>query len=219
MTKTKKQAPIWVLAVYSICLYGVWTVYHFFILPHIIRIPNELSSALTNDAVCKNLIWTLPAFLLIRKYSDVLAVKKDEFFTWKKEYAKYLLIFPAFAAYILAGIYLHGGSPAFSITISEIVTVIFVGLTEELVFRGWLLNATADRNENAAIAVNAVMFLMIHFPRWIKECVFVTNMTQLGFISIIVLSVLFSVLFLRTKNILLPISLHMFWDFLIFYLY
>lgn len=215
----KTPVPLSALGIYCACFYAAWTVYHFFILRHIELLPTDIVSAVVHDGICKNLIWTLPALLLIRKYSDSLAVELREMFRFKKEDAKYLLLIPVFAAYILFGIFVHGGRPAMTITISQIVTVIFVGLTEELVFRGWLLGATAVRGENAAIAINAVMFLLIHFPRWIREGVFVTNMVQLGFVSIIVLSVVFSMVYLKTKNILLPIVLHMFWDFAVFYLY
>ncbi len=218
--KKSKFVPIWVLAVYSVLLYGAWTCYHFFVLPDLENAGfGELATALLNEGLCKGLIWAVPAALLMRKYSDTLEVSIKELFTWKKEYAKYLLIFPIFAVYILLGLFAHKTAPDFSVTVKEIVTVVFVGVTEELVFRGWLLNATSQRSEYGAIAVNAVMFLAIHFPRWISEGVFVTNMAQLGFVSIIALSVVFSLVFLRTKNIILPITLHMFWDFLIFLLY
>ena len=223
--------PLAVLVVYSVLLYAAWTVYHFFILEHIENIPNDLLSSLLNDAVCKNLIWTLPAALLIHKYSKELEISPKEMFKWEKGYVKYLLIFPAFAAYIIFGMLVRRQPIELSIGIKDIVTVLFVGVTEELVFRAWLLNATAvyaapPKNKDdtpwqqyAVIGINAVMFLAIHFPRWINEGVFFTNIASLGFMSILILSVIFSLLLLKTKNILLPITLHMFWDLLIFLLY
>ena len=223
--------PLAVLVVYSVLLYAAWTVYHFFILEYIENIPNDLLSSLLNDAVCKNLIWTLPEALLIHKYSKELEISPKEMFKWEKGYEKYLLIFPAFAAYIIFGMLVRRQPIELSIGIKDIVTVLFVGVTEELVFRAWLLNATAvyaapPKNKDdtpwqqyAVIGINAVMFLAIHFPRWINEGVFFTNIASLGFMSILILSVIFSLLLLKTKNILLPITLHMFWDLLIFLLY
>lgn len=229
--KAEKRVPIPVLALYSALLYGVWGVYHFYILKHIVAIPNELIAALLNDGVCKNLVWTLPALLLIRKYSDSLKIGASEMLTWKKEYLPYLAIFPAFAAYIVLNMVLHKMPIEFSMTITDAVTVLFVGVTEELVFRGWLLNATMaytkePENDDAtpwsqygAVALNAVMFLVIHFPRWLSEGAFAANFTSLGFVSIVLLSVIFSLVFLKTRNIVLPITLHMFWDLLIFMMY
>ncbi len=226
--KSAQRVPISVIAIYSLLLYAVWAVYHFFIYDQIDKIPNEIVSSLLNDGVCKNLVWTLPAFLLISKYSDSLKVKLPEFLTWKKEYWKYLLIFPAFVIYIIVVQLVQKQPMSFSLTPSEIIIVIFVGITEEAVFRGWLLNSTMNyakdpENEEdipwgqyGVIAINAAMFLAIHFPKWICDGVFVTNFANLGFISIIFLSVIFSLVFLKTKNIALTAALHMFWDLLIF---
>ena len=60
---------------------------------------------------------------------------------------------------------------------------------------------------------------MIHFPKWIMDGTFFSNFAHFGFISILLLSVLFSVIFVKTKSLLLPIGLHMFWDFLMMMVY
>ena len=44
--------------------------------------------------------------------------------------------------------------------------------------------------------------------------IFVSSFTHFGFIIILLLSVIFSTEFLRSKNILVPIALHMYWDLL-----
>lgn len=100
------------------------------------------------------------------------------------------------------------------------IVVLFVGLTEELVFRGWLLNLTySESHKEIAIGINAILFLMIHFPKWMMDGTFFSNFAHFGFISILLLSVLFSVIFVKTKSLLLPIGLHMFWDFLMMMVY
>lgn len=219
--KKSNYVPIKVLSVYSVIFYALWTVFHFFIDPILQTLPSDALCAFLGEGVIKNLIWTLPAVILIHKYKGRLFAELKEMFKWNKECSKYLLVFPAFLAYIILGIVLHGGklTVSSSFGLDSIITVLFVGVTEELVFRGWLLNSTVSRNENAAIGVNAVMFLAIHFPRWISEGVFITNFASLGFISIAALSIIFSLIFVKTKNIVLPITLHMFWDLLIFMLY
>lgn len=220
--KKSAQVPISVLVIYSVILYAMWTVFHFFIDPWITAsFPDKAVSNLIGEGIVKNLIWTLPAILLVSKYKNEVSVKLRDMLKWNSECKKYLLLFPAFAAYIILGIVIHGGKLAVNsdFGIANIITVVFVGVTEESVFRGWLLNATLKRNENAAIAINALMFLVIHFPIWICEGVFFTNFANFGFISIIALSIIFSLIFVKTKNIMLPITLHMFWDLLIFMLY
>lgn len=223
MSENKKNnyVPIPTLIIYSIIFYSLWAAFHFFIDPVLQQLPSKALSEFIGEGIIKNLIWTLPAILLIRKYNDKISISLKEMLKWKKENNKYLLIFPGFLAYIIFGIVIHGGKLAISneFGIDKIITVLFVGITEEFVFRGWLLNATLKRNENAAIAVNAVMFLIIHFPIWIVTGVFVHNFVNMGFVSIVALSVVFSLVFIKTKNIILPVTLHMFWDLIIFLLY
>lgn len=221
MSKKKQNSnfvPISTLCIYSICFYPMWAVYHFLIEPLLMKIPNEALYTFIGDGIIKSLIWVLPAVILINKYKDKLSLNLKEMFSFTKESAKYLWIFPAFLAYILVSVLVHGGTINIndSFGLDDIIVVLFVGITEEIVFRGWLLNATMKRNEDVAIAVNALMFLVIHFPIWICTGTFITNFTSLGFISLIALSVVFSLVFVKTKSLILPITLHMFWDLLMF---
>ena len=91
--------------------------------------------------------------------------------------------------------------------------LLFVGITEEAVFRGWMLNATAKKtNDMFALGLNALMFLAIHFPKWIDEGIFIQAFTGFGFLSVIIFSVVTGVIFLKTKNLVLPVLLHMWYD-------
>ena len=105
-------------------------------------------------------------------------------------------------------------NPAFSLKTH--LWLLIVGLTEEAGFRGWLLNATVKNEKDyKMIVLNAVMFLCIHFPGWIQKGTFVSAFTGFGFISILVFSVLISICFLKQKNIVLPIFIHMLYDFIL----
>ncbi|MCQ2407708.1 MAG: CPBP family intramembrane metalloprotease [Oscillospiraceae bacterium] len=127
------------------------------------------------------------------------------------------LLFAAISGGSLIRGILHGTlhiNPDFSLASHQWLLV--VGITEEMVFRGWLLNATAkDEKDWKPVAVNAVMFLCIHFPGWIQKGMFVSAITGFGFVSILIFSVLVSVCFLKHKNLLLPVFLHMLYDFMI----
>ena len=101
--------------------------------------------------------------------------------------------------------------------IDKIVIVLFVGLTEEMVFRGWLLNATIHENRKwFYIIINAAMFLVIHFPIWIYSGNFISYFTSLQFIEVMALSVIFSITFIKSRSILVPVTLHMYFDLLVF---
>lgn len=169
----------------------------------------------------KNLVWTLPAILLIRGFESEVYITLKEMFTTKVVWIKYMPIYIVFTIYVLAGSILHHGKPEITpnFGIDKIIIVLCVGLTEEMVFRGWLLNVTIHENKRRLyVIVNAIMFLAIHFPKWISSGTFLSSFTSLQFLEIAALSIVFSLTFLRSKNILVPISLHMYYDLLVFML-
>lgn len=217
-----------VLIIYYICLLIVWGGYTLLLKPVICNALGEETfiSSFLRSGIIKNIVWTLPAALLITKFKGNCMVSlKDMFTKISPEWKNFLFIFPCFIVFVIISSFrTHGGlQVSESFGIDDIITVLFVGLTEELVFRGWLLNAAIKEDflpnqQYIAIAINAVLFLCIHFPIWISNGEFVSNFMNLGFITIPVLSAVFSFAFIKTKNILLPITLHMFWDLLVFML-
>lgn len=214
----KASVSIMTLAVYSILFFLAWALYELLLSNYIALIPNEALSAFVGEGVIKSIVWALPAAILIFKNRERVSVSLREMFSVNKECINYLWIFAAFAVYILLEKVVHGGKIVFNedFGFSEIITVLFVGITEELVFRGWLLNSTVERGQNAAIAVNSLMFLCIHFPRWFCNGVLAANFANLGFICIMALSIVFGYVFVKTRSIIMPIALHMFWDLLLF---
>ena len=216
--QTKKRVPIAVLVIYCVLFYGAWAVFELLIKDHLAG-GNPVVMQLLRSALIKNLVWTLPAMLLVHKYADCVFIRLKEMFTNKIPWLKLLCGLGIMTVYLLISAYRTHGKIALlpSFGLDTVIIVLFVGITEEMVFRGWLLNATA-KNENdwLAVGVNAAMFLCIHFPRWIHDGEFVRNMASFGFVTIILLSVLFSYIFLRTKNLLVPVLVHMVWDLLAF---
>ena len=148
-------------------------------------------------------------------------VKKENIFGLKIPWLKLLPVIAVFSVFILINSYRTNGKIAIneSFGVHSIIIVLFVGVTEETVFRGWLLNSTyTEKNQYLSIGINAVMFLLIHFPIWSVKGVLLANIVSGGFIQIILLSVIFSYSFIKTKNLLVPIILHMYWDLLAFML-
>lgn len=224
--KSINKKIIILLAVYYIALYAVWGSYTLLLKPLICDVFGEETfiSSFLRSGILKNLVWTLPAAILIVKYRENCLVSlKDMFTKISPDWKGYLVLFPFFLIFVLVSAFRNHGEIAIadSFGIDEIITVLFVGITEELVFRGWLLNASVKENSSnkqlyTAMGINAVLFLCIHFPIWISKGTFISSFAGLGFISILVLSVIFSITFVRTKNIILPIALHMFWDLAVF---
>lgn len=211
------------LMTYTVIFYGTWTAWEIYFKPCLDTIiENEYAAQFIKSGVIKNLIWTFPAILIIKYFETDLYVGLREMFTAKVKWFKYLLIFLCFTVYLLAGVLIQNGKISVSGTFrySSLIVVLFVGITEELVFRGWLLNGTLGAKRKwLPVTINALMFLAIHFPKWIYSGNFAENFRNLSFLCVIVLSFIFSYAFLKSKNILVPVFLHMYWDLLMFLLY
>ena len=206
MTRTKKKYLA--IIIYCLCFYAIWTVNELYIKTYI-------SSQFLRSGVIKTVVWVLPAMLLTYKFSDTVEIGLKEMFITKVKWRKYLWIYALLIAWVLIG----GVQGGFSVSVDwdVVIIVLFIGITEEMAFRGWLLNATArDMPQWLAVLINAIMFLAIHFPRLTQEGIFVKTFTSFSFIGLMALSAIFSVSFLKSKNLLVPITMHMLYDLMAF---
>ncbi len=219
MTEKRTLSKKTRLLYYVLAFYCVWTAWELWVKDFInAAAPNEYFSQLIKSGVIKSIVWVL----LGMRFESEMFVGVKEMFTKRVNVLNYLPIFLIFTVYLLVGALLQKGSLAISerFGLDKLIIVLFVGITEETVFRGWLLNATlGERKKQLSVAANAVMFLLIHFPVWIHDGVFVENFRNFGFLSILILSVIFSVTFIKSKSIWVPVTLHMYWDLLMFLFY
>jgi membrane protease YdiL (CAAX protease family) len=181
----------------------------------------------------KLLVWTLPAITLIRYYQNDIWISLKEMVSNKPNWFKRekLENLPKFFAgkeplivYILIPFLIIPQALLFSgelvihpdlKPIRWIEMVLFVGITEEILFRGWLLNAFIKKYKPlTAIVFNQILFVAAHFPIWIyfeyKPTDFLVNSA-----SVFALGFLFALSFIKSKNIFVPIFIHMSWNFLI----
>jgi hypothetical protein len=209
------------LILYILCFYTIWALFEFFGKPVINDLfPGVISSQIVKEVVVKNLVWVLPAALLVHHYKDDVCIGLKEMFTTKVKLLHYLPVFLLFVLYPLGTAYIREGSLSLKSDFGaeEIIAYSVVGITEEMVFRGWLLNAMVGREKKnpwKAILLNSLLFVAIHFPTWIIHGIFADAFLHFGFVTIVILSVIFSVTFLKSRNILIPVALHMIWDFLL----
>jgi membrane protease YdiL (CAAX protease family) len=90
--------------------------------------------------------------------------------------------------------------------------LLFVGITEEIVFRGFLLNTMLKRIKPwQAVLVDAALFTLIHYPIWVYYGFDIATIL-LSSVQIFPVSMLFAFSFIKTKNILFPIALHTLWN-------
>jgi membrane protease YdiL (CAAX protease family) len=214
-----KQNKIKIMVIYLIAFFSLWALAELVIFERInIFVENEILSCFIEDAIIKMLVWTLPAAIMIHYFKDAVYITLKEMFLSKVNWFQYLPVFIFFTLYILSGAILQNGNLVVSseFGFDDVVGLLFVGITEELVFRGWLLNLTVNEGKKwLPISINAIMFLAIHFPIWIRQGVFISSFTSLGFLCILILSIIFSCTFIKSRNILVPVVLHMYWDLLV----
>ena len=216
MSNKKKTT---VLIFYFIIFYALWAVMELIVRDSIdSTFKNAVVTEFVKEGVIKNLLWTLPAIALIKYFKDDMYISLKEMISTKVNVLKYLPVFIIFTIFLLCNSFVLNGKIAISenFGMDDIIIFIFVGLTEEMVFRGWLLNATIrDDKKWQVVLINSLMFLVIHFPIWIHDGIFITSFTSFGFVTILILSIIFSWSFIKSRNILVPIALHTYWDLLV----
>ena len=198
--KTEKKQKIPVIIIYSLIFYGVWALWELFGRSAVGSVvSDEFLLPFITEGIIKVSVWVLPAVCLVRYFRDDVYIGLKDMFTNRVKLLKYIPV------YLVSD----------SFSCGDLIDVLFVGITEEMVFRGWLLNITvSEKRKWLPIMINAVMFLLIHFPIWIKSGVFIDSFTSLNFLCVPVLSVIFSWSFIKSKSIWIPITLHMYWDLL-----
>lgn len=201
------------LIIYAIILYGFWSLLELYLKTKI------GIDVFTKEVSIKLLLWLIPAILIHFHFSGSMFVKKEEMYLLNKSCWVFVPIILLFIFYIVIYQYLTNGKFAINETvgISAVVEAFSVGTGEEMVFRGLFLNAQLnDKKKHLAVTINSLMFLAIHFPVWIQSNTFISSFTSGGFITILLLSCIFSYVFMKTKSIWTVAFLHFGWDLLLF---
>ncbi len=204
--------------IFYLALLGSWALLELFIMPVILKNMPETVGELVKEIGLKLPVWFLPALLLSRNSDSSMYVHKSEMFSVKKKHLSYLLIILLFLMFHAVLSFRAKGGIVINSSFSVLDVLIYasVGLCEEMAFRGLLLNVTLreDKSNIAAIVINAVLFLLIHFPVWYRTGALAENLLSGAFITVVVLSIIFSYVFMKTKSIVIPAVLHMCWDIL-----
>ena len=86
-------------------------------------------------------------------------------------------------------------------------TVVFAGVTEELFFRGLLLNSLLSKSSSfgKADVISAAAFLLIHFPSWLSAGAASPAQLLSNAASVFVVGLLLGGVFEKTRNLWGPI--------------
>lgn len=152
----------------------MWALVEMLIVPQLKL--SETAIDIIKEIFLKIIIWLIPAAVLQNHFSKQMFVKKEEIYSFNKNCLITIPVFLLFTAYHFISNYTQNGKVELSSSfgIADIFIFASVGICEEMVFRGWFLNAALNKiNKWIAVIINAVMFLLIHFPVWIKCGLFV----------------------------------------------
>ncbi len=204
------------LFIYYGALLAVWALWELFLSPMVLSAPGGWTAAFLRGGV-KLAVWLVPFALLIRNDEGSLLLPFRSMILGRKKWFWALPALLFIVVYYLIGSYVTFGKIAIHPDFrpqSLIGTVLLAGIIEELVFRGFFLNAFANRmSREKAVALTAPLFLVIHFPVWFTAGMFADPLSLFrNSIGILMLSVLFSLLFLRSKNLFVPTVAHMLWN-------
>lgn len=96
--------------------------------------------------------------------------------------------------------------------LGAIIGFFFVGLYEEVMFRGYILQRLAEgAGRPLAIIISAVVFAFLH--------VFNPGSDPFGIFNTTIIGVLLSVLYFRTGSLWMPVGFHFAWNFFLGYVY
>ena len=204
------------LVAYCILFFAAWTGREFLLRP-ILDTHLTFWTAIAVGSITKIALWTLPALCLVKYFEGDVWLPLARMFPVKISWRPYLAMAAAILAYHVGIAFVARGHlsihPDFQAS-ALVGTVLLVGITEEAVFRGWMLNTLlALMYRWPAVIVSGVLFVLVHLPVWIYQGALDTPVLLLtNVLGIFLLSVLFSWTFIRSRSIWVPILLHMSWN-------
>ena len=205
------------IAIFVVIFFVVWSFQRLYFRPVFL---NQLDGLLFEiiDSGTKLLIWIFPAIWMLKRFKGEMWLDLKEMFTNKPPWLMTVFypVMIGFIVFLVATFYGNGFRMREDFTpIMLVAPVLVAGITEELVFRGFILNSLLRKLKKAfAVIIDAMLFALMHYPIWI----------YLGFDVWTILlnsafSMLFSMLmahsFIKTRSLLVPVGLHMFYNFLI----
>ena len=194
------------LALYCCLFFSAWYLIRIFVFPAPPAQPDYLQLP----------VWLLPALLLLYHFREDVAVRPGEL--WKIR-ADALIVFvwavPLFAVAVVLALYNGNMHLAVRFRPAELMeTVVIAAVTEEVVFRGFILNVLLKTTEKRrAVLITTLIFTAVHIPIWLIRGVF-GWLPGAVLTPVLVFStgVVYSLAFIKSKNVWAPIALHMVWN-------
>ena len=195
-------------------VYLCWGVWDKFLSDHVWILSAELTN-LFELVIIKNLIWLLPAAVCVKMLRMPLRWPLKELLTKKTDYVQMVLA-ACFVVVVVHSFWLVIGKGIALFNPLFCVWAICAGITEEILFRGIILNAQLKMwKPITAIAANSIMFLFIHYTH-LPYSGSIMEIWSLRGLVIAVMGAVFPVVTMKTQSLKMPIFMHTLWNFLVY---
>ncbi len=203
----------WIVpAVYCAVFYAFWALYVLIWSRSVQAALPPLAATLTGEGI-KLASWAVPACLLVSHYRQDVEIPLPGLFARPSGSPMPFV----YGLLLLAGAPLLGAlvRQDFSLQLPPLTewisTVLFVGISEELVFRGWLFNHfRKSLSFQTANILQAALFVLIHFPTWMRSGSFFEPFTLLVLVvGIFLRGWIFGYLVQKSRSLWPAILLHM----------
>ena len=213
MEKMKTSKSVFYLTAGYLWLAILWTFYRLWGQSLLYGALPELPAALAEGGI-KLLIYGLPVLLLVKGRKSELVSPPEKWLQMNREtifvglgggaFFQLFFLLTNFLKNPAQGVALQSPS------VGEILsTVVFAGVTEELFFRGLLLNSLLSKlSFGKADVISAAAFLLIHFPSWLSAGAASPAQLLSNAASVFLVGLLLGGVFEKTRNLWGPIFFH-----------
>lgn len=157
------------LVIYIVIFFIIWAIYEIGIAPYIENNYSE-NILVFSKLIIKLFVWIIPVFLYLKFYDKVNPLSYLKLKDNIKQgligaiiLSLFFITYSGIRAYLIGNIRLD-----LNLSINTwINAIIFVGFTEEILFRGFFLKKIWDKSSfKKAMIVSSLLFVFIHYPIW-----------------------------------------------------
>ena len=193
----------------------IWSINILFISPKLIIFGDDIAVFL--QTIIKFILWCGYGYYFIKLYNKNLAIKKEELFKMKNHHFMLKILLAVVVVAILSMFKNHRSFNINSFTLEDFINkFLLVGIEEELVFRGLVLNGlTKKETFIKASIVTSILFALIHIPGYIR-LELELSLIIINCLKILAVSCVYNYIFKETKSIWPIVIIHGVWDLLFF---
>ena len=203
--KTNKNY-IWV---YFIIFYVLWCIRELWLVQYL-DMMNSIPRGITS-AIIKIAIWVIPVMFLVKimeKGNPLSNLGLRHHFKKGLKWVGWVSF--VFILYLIFNLTVLKNDINFQIGFNDwLNTILLVGITEEIVFRGFLLRKLMDTYKFwIANIMTSLLFVIIHFPIWLYDGLFEFPYIVSAIVQVFLLSIGFGFVYKKTSSLWSVIMIH-----------